>query len=93
MQIKGSIFLKNCHFFFYQKRVYKSIYNINMIIKCGIWQPVKFQSVLDFELDQNSNDFFLSYLWINVGSADSVQLLVFNHNFYLNSTLVCNTKL
>ena len=40
------------------------------IIKCGIWQPVKFQLVSHFELDKKWND-FLSYLWINVGNMNS----------------------
>ena len=31
--------------FFIQKRFNKFIYGINTIIKCGAWQPVKFQLV------------------------------------------------
>ena len=38
-------FLKNRHFFFIQERFNKLIYSINTIIKCGLWQPVKFQLV------------------------------------------------
>ena len=41
-----------------------------MIRKCAIWQPVKFQLVSIFEVDQEWND-FLSYLWINVGKINS----------------------
>ena len=41
---KGSIFLKNRHFII-QERFNKLIYGINTIIKCGTWQPVKFQLV------------------------------------------------
>ena len=41
--LKGSIFLKNRHFI--QERFNKLIYGINTIIKCGIWQPVKFHLV------------------------------------------------
>ena len=39
-----SIFLKNRHFII-QKRFNKLIYGINTIIKCGTWQPIKFQLV------------------------------------------------
>ena len=42
--IKGSIFLKNRHFII-QERLDKLIYGIDTIIKCGTWQPVKFQFV------------------------------------------------
>ena len=43
---KGSIFLKKKTFFFFiQGRFNKLIYGINMIIKCGILQPVKFPLV------------------------------------------------
>ena len=41
-----------------------------MIEKSGIWQPVKFQLVsrlTHVELNKIRNDFFLSYLLINVG--------------------------
>ena len=34
--------------FFIHERFNKLIYGINMIIKCGIWQPVKFQIVSRF---------------------------------------------
>ena len=44
---KGSIFLKNSHFLFHE-RFNKLIYGTNTIIKCGIWQPVKFQLVSCF---------------------------------------------
>ena len=41
------------------------MYGINTIINCGIWQPVKFQSVSRF-LNWIKNELiFLSYLWIN----------------------------
>ena len=43
-EVKGSIFLKNRHVL--SKKV--SINSINTIIKCGIWQPVKFQFVSHF---------------------------------------------
>ena len=46
--LKGSIFLKNRHFFLSKKGSINLIYGINMIIKCGIWQPVKFQLVSHF---------------------------------------------
>ena len=41
---KCSIFLNNRHFII-QERFNKLIYCINTIIKCGTWQPVKFQLV------------------------------------------------
>ena len=53
---KGSIVLKND--IFIQERFYKLIYSINMIIKYGLSQPVKFQLVSRFEMDQKWNDFF-----------------------------------
>ena len=56
--IKGSTFHKNRHLFLIQERFGKLIYSFNTIIKCGIWQPVKFQLVSRFELDQIWNDFF-----------------------------------
>ena len=40
--LKGSKFHKNKTFFFIQERFNKLIYSIIRIIKCGIWQPVKF---------------------------------------------------
>ena len=46
--IKGSIFLKNRHFFI-QERLNKLICSINMIIKYDIWH---FSKYLVFELDQ-----------------------------------------
>ena len=36
VDFKGSIFLKNRHFFLIQERFNKLIYGINAIIKCGI---------------------------------------------------------
>ena len=45
--IKGSIFLKNRHFII-QERFHKLVYGINTIIKCGIWQPVKFQFLVSW---------------------------------------------
>ena len=36
LKVKGSIFLKNRHFFFIKERFNKSIYSINTIIKYGI---------------------------------------------------------
>ena len=62
---KGSIFLKNRHFII-QERFNKLKYGINTIIKCGTWQPVKFQSIV-LEIKW----FFLSYLWINVANINS----------------------
>ena len=41
---KGSIFLKN-RLFIIQEKFYKLIYDIDVIIKCGIRQPVKFHLV------------------------------------------------
>ena len=52
--IKGSISLKNRHFII-QKRFNKLIHGIYTIIKCGTWQPVKFQLSLSF---LKWNDFF-----------------------------------
>ena len=40
--LKGPIVLKKTHFII-QERFRKLKYNINSIIKCGSWQPVKFQ--------------------------------------------------
>ena len=48
---------------FIQERFNKLIYGMNTIIKCGTWQPVKFQLVSRSWLDQKWND-FLSYPWI-----------------------------
>ena len=42
--LKGFIFLKNRHFTI-QEMFIKLIYGTNRIIKCGTWQPVKFQLV------------------------------------------------
>ena len=53
---------------FSRTRVNKFMYSINKVIKCGTWQPVKFQLVSVFELDQKLN--VLSYLWINVGNMN-----------------------
>ena len=53
--IKGSIFLKNSHFII-KKRFNKLINRINTIIKCGPWQPVKFQLV---SRSQNEMTFYL----------------------------------
>ena len=44
IHVNGSIFLKNRHFII-QERFNKLIYGIKKIIKCGTWQPVKFQLV------------------------------------------------
>ena len=57
---------------FIQERFNKLIYSINMIIKCGIWQPVKSKLVFHFWTGSKIKwFFFLSYLWINVGSINS----------------------
>ena len=57
LTLKGSIFLKNRHFII-QERFHKLIYG-NTIIKCGIWQPVKFQLVSRSWTDLKWNDFFI----------------------------------
>ena len=44
VKIKGSIFLINKHFII-QEKFNKLIYGINATLKCGTWQPVKFQLV------------------------------------------------
>ena len=44
LYFKGSISLQNRHFIT-QEGFNKMIYGINTIIKCGIWQPVKFHLV------------------------------------------------
>ena len=44
MNLKGSISLKNRHFIV-QEKLNKLIHGINTIIKCGTWQPLKFQCV------------------------------------------------
>ena len=44
LRVKGSIVLKNRHFIIWES-FNKLIYGINTIIKCGTWQPVKFQLV------------------------------------------------
>ena len=36
------------------------MYGINTIIKCGIWQPIKFQLVFHFEQDKNEMIFIIS---------------------------------
>ena len=56
---KGSIFLKNRHFFI-QERFNKLIYSINTIIRGGIWQLVNFQLVSRFWTGswQKWNDFY-----------------------------------
>ena len=56
--------------FFIQERFNKLIYSINMIIKCGIWQAVKFQLVSHFWTGSKIK-IFLLYLWINVGNINS----------------------
>ena len=57
---EGSIFPQNRHFFF-QERFNKLIYGINTIIKCGTWQPVKFQ------LDSRSwNEIFYFFFIISM---------------------------
>ena len=57
LKFEGSIFLKNGQFSI-QERFNKLIYGINAIIRCGTWQPVKFQLVA-----RSWNDMiFLSYL-------------------------------
>ena len=47
LTIKGTVFIKNRHFFI-QEKFNKLMYGINTVIKCGIWQPVKFQLVSRF---------------------------------------------
>ena len=47
--------------FFIQESFNKLIYRTDTIIKCGIWQPIKFQLV---NLIKNEMIFFLSYFWI-----------------------------
>ena len=54
--LKGSIFLKN-RYFIIQERFNKLIYIINTIIKCDIWQPVKFQLI-----SSSSNEMMFVYL-------------------------------
>ena len=62
--IKISISLKNRRFII-QERFNKLIFGINTIIKCGTWQPVKFQLVSWKEM------IFVSYLCINVANINS----------------------
>ena len=69
-RLKDSIFLKNRHFFLSKKGLIKLIYSIDTIIKCDIWQPVKFQLVSRFWTGSKMK-WFLSYLWINVGNINS----------------------
>ena len=45
LSFEGSIYLKNRHFLSKKELINWYIYGINMIIKCGIWEPVKFQLV------------------------------------------------
>ena len=67
--------LQNRHFIV-QERLHKLIYSMNIIIKCGTWQPVKFQLVSRSWMKW----FFLSYLWINVASINSeIQCTIKNH--------------
>ena len=67
--LKGSIFLKSRHFFI-QGRFNKLIFSIDTIIKCGIWQPVKFQLDSQFWVGSKMK-WFLLHLWINVGNIKS----------------------
>ena len=52
---------------FIQERFHKLIYGTNTIIKCGTWQPAKFQLhvVSRSWTGTKMKWFFLSYLWIN----------------------------
>ena len=45
-----------------QERFDKLIYSINTIIKCGIWQPVKFQLVSRFWTGSKQKWFFLLFV-------------------------------
>ena len=63
--VKGSIFLKNRHFFFSQERFNKLIYGIDTIIKCGIWQPVKFQLISHFWSGSKMKWFLLYFYCIS----------------------------
>ena len=45
--------------FFIQERFNKLIYSINTILKCGIWQPVKFKLVSRFWTGSKMNWFFI----------------------------------
>ena len=77
ISVKGSMFLKNRHFII-QERFNKLRHDINTIIKCGTWQPVKFQLVSS---SWTGND-FLSYLWINVANINS-EIRLKNHFIFL----------
>ena len=55
---------------FIEERFNNLIYSTDTIIKCGIWQPVKFQLVSRFWIGSKMK-LFLSYLWINVGTINS----------------------
>ena len=58
-------------FFFMQEKFSKLVYtSINLIIKCGVWQPVKVQLVSHFRAGSKLK-WFLSHLWINVGNIYS----------------------
>ena len=51
----------------------KLIYCIYTIVKCGIWQPVKFHLVSRVYTESKMKwIFFLSYLWINVTNINSM---------------------
>ena len=65
-RLKGSIFLKNRDFII-QESFKKLIDCIHTIIKCGTWQPVKFQFV---SRSWNETTFLL-YLRINVANINS----------------------
>ena len=49
----------SAEFLFIQERFNKLIYGINTIIKCGIWQPVKFQLVSCFWTGSKLKWFFI----------------------------------
>ena len=59
--LKGSMFLKNRHFFT-QERFNTLINGINMIIKCGIWQSVNFTLVSHFWTGWKLKWFFIIFL-------------------------------
>ena len=64
--IKGSIFLKNGYFMI-QERFNKLLNGINIIIKSGTWQPVKFYLV-----SRPSNEMiFYPYFWVDVANINS----------------------
>ena len=71
MHLKGTIFLKNRHFF-YPRKIWQIDKYFLYDHKCGIWQPVKFQLVSGFWTGSKMYFFFfLSYLLINVGNINS----------------------